>query len=120
MSMNDELVGLADRLRRRSLSCALTTDGIAMRTYADELEALAARLPVEGWVSVEERLPERDGLGAVLAFDANRPRKGIWLESAHPSWWNGWMEACNQPGPDITHWRPLPAAPAPGGSTDGT
>lgn len=66
----------------------------------------------DGWIACSDRLPERDGLGAVLAFDAARPRKGVWLETTHPSWWGQFMEDANEWGPTVTHWRPIPTPPA--------
>lgn len=63
-----------------------------------------------GWIACAERLPERDGLGSVLCFDANRPGAGVWEETMHPSWWGQFME-CNEWGPTVTHWMPLPEPP---------
>lgn len=62
------------------------------------------------WISVTDRLPERVALH--LVFDANKPQRGVWVESMLSSYWNGWLEHCNQPAPTITHWMPLPKPPA--------
>lgn len=90
-----------------------TTYGTDRMNIAILNECLAIVRAVEGdaWIPVVERLPEDAGRRAVLAFDANRRGKGVWLETMHPSWWGQFMEHTNEWGPDITHWRPLPPPP---------
>jgi hypothetical protein len=70
-----------------------------MRAYA-----LAARgAQAEPWISVEDRLPEKET--DVLVFDA----RGIAIAGIFHGQW----QSVHRPwqGLDVTHWQPLPAAP---------
>ena len=110
--MTTELVELLVRV-----DAALCTAGLADNHELRQgiARALASRAGVpDGWVSVKDRLPERAGIaGAVLAFDAARPGKGVWLETIHPSWWGAYNDALGEWVAEVTHWQPLPAAPEP-------
>lgn len=124
--MTTELVELADRLDKKVCDLWLAgsnyregtagwnkyNDLIKLLTEAAiAIRALASR--AGGWVSVKDRLPDKAGLAyPVLAFNAERPRKGVWMETMHPSWWGQFIENCNEWGPTITHWQPLPEPPA--------
>ena len=90
---------------------AAATMGRHMAPLLREAAAALEAAREDAWIACSERTPERDGLGAVLAFDADRPRKGVWLETTHPSWWGQFMEDANEWGPSVTHWRTLPAPP---------
>ena len=84
---------------------------------AMRIERLAATLPVDGWVSVKERLPEkvaatygdlRDKSRYVLAVDA-KGRMSIGYALRYASGDVHWIFA-KQIG-EVTHWMPLPAEP---------
>lgn len=60
----------------------------------------------DGWISVEDRLPEPNVV-VIVAFGDGEVAPAQWLRSV----WSYWrMDA------DITHWMPMP--PAPGGNSD--
>ena len=59
------------------------------------------------WISVEERLPERNEI--VLAFDQG----GVTVGSYSPmleDWWTLQVDRM-APGAVVTHWMPMPPAP---------
>lgn len=76
-------------------------------------EATAAQQ--DGWISVDDRLPlESDSTVAVLMDDGS-------VLTAWATYWHGasnkfarWTFPIDPDGADVTHWTPLPAAPANG------
>lgn len=81
------------------------------------LDRLAAPLqqPQEGWVSVDERLPEKFVEVLVAFADRSLPSTGQY--TANPNDHDGWCypkENCDWADgswPTVTHWRPLPDHP---------
>ena len=75
-----------------------------------------------GWISVKDRLPEKDG--EYLVFTEQRDcfnalfeseigdggEFGVWLNSYHPDTL-GFLDSEWQEYEGITHWMPLPAPP---------
>lgn len=98
----DMIRALVERAEKLSEHCA---------RYAEELAVIQER---ERWISVEERLPERDeGVLVTVSGIYNQTTfesalmLGTWLGP------EGWY--CNEwplwESPGVTHWRPLPALP---------
>ncbi len=78
-----------------------------------------ARIDREGWVSVEERLPEDEKDGeTVLVIVFGKPHENITLHGAIMTAGyfrdEGWVlnEYPEWEGPEVTHWMPLPSPPA--------
>ena len=84
--------------------------------YVVELAVAEVReLRARGWVSVEERLPERDM--DVLVFDAGRRSAliaGITRREGGDFWWAPYIGWLNH----LTHWQPLPEAPGAAGGSE--
>ena len=78
--------------------------------YEDQLARLKEeneRLRGEGWVSVEDRLPEDKGLVAITVLTIN---KGLHIDCLH--YWKGdWYKDHVLDTTQITHWQPLPSYP---------
>jgi hypothetical protein len=77
---------------------------------AQKARALLARAPrAEGWISVEERLPETTGYCLVFAGNCGEMKKAFWNTR---EWENGETFASLEAGGyTITHWMPLPEPP---------
>lgn len=73
----------------------------AYRTCANELEAALA----EQWISVEERLPEYDGLVFARHVSGNISVPRFILAE---QWWNFGRHTNFDP---VTHWMPIPPLP---------
>ena len=78
-----------------------------------------ANIDREGWVSVEERLPEDEKDGeTVLVIVFGKPHENITLHGAIMTAGyfrdEGWVlnEYPEWEGPEVTHWMPLPSPPA--------
>ena len=78
-----------------------------------------AHIDREEWVSVEERLPEDEKDGeTVLVIVFGKPHENITLHGAIMTAGyfrdEGWVlnEYPEWEGPEVTHWMPLPSAPA--------
>ena len=67
----------------------------------------------EGWISVDERLPEPDG--PVLAHNGKWTGVAAWMSGEYleplERWQDEHREFIEMMGPAITHWMPLPPAP---------
>ena len=135
MTMTTELVELADcpfcgheaKFEEKEFGlvavlCNAMNGGCGATGGWDEHESEAAKLwntralasRAGGWISVKDRLPDRVGLAfPVLAFNAERPRKGVWMETIHPSWWGTYNVALGEWMVDVTHWHEIPEAPEP-------
>ena len=74
---------------------------------------------MDGWISVEERLPKENGNYIVYVQDENSPNgEGVWYENivtlveyAFGDW--TWYENSNEYDITdiVTHWMPLPEPP---------
>lgn len=94
---------------------------------ADAVLALLAAPPAaqaEGWISVDERLPEKNTEVLICFAELSIPSTGRYTASAldHEGWcypqenhlWPGERPDFEDGGsPTVTHWMPLPAAPGP-------
>ena len=67
----------------------------------------------EGWISVDERLPEPDG--PVLAHNGKWTGVAAWMSGEYleplERWQDEHREFIEMMGPAITHWMPLPLPP---------
>jgi Protein of unknown function (DUF551). len=73
----------------------------------EQLHAEIDRLKRGGWISVEERLPEKEG--RYFVTDSKEVGEGVLLD--------GKLYACDSAPiftEDITHWMPLPEPPKEG------
>ena len=88
-------------------------------------EYFALRDSMPRWISVKERLPEKDGdylvwvcleedvgepFCGIFPFDANVPDFGRWEEYYDPETY-GWSGSEFLPIAGVTHWMPLPTPP---------
>ena len=94
---------------------------------ADAVLALLAAPPTaqaEGWISVKDRLPEKNTEVLICFAELSIPSTGQYTASAldHEGWrypqenhlWPGERPDFEDGGsPTVTHWMPLPAAPGP-------
>ena len=94
---------------------------------ADAVLALLAAPPTaqaEGWISVKDRLPEKNTEVLICFAELSIPSTGKYTASAldHEGWcypqenrlWPGEHPDFEDGGsPTVTHWMPLPAAPGP-------
>ena len=83
---------------------------------ADAVLALLAAPPTaqaEGWIRVDERLPEPDG--PVLAHNGKWTGVAAWMSGEYleplERWQDEHREFIEMMGPAITHWMPLPPPP---------
>lgn len=58
-----------------------------------------------GWISVDERLPDDDH--DVLVLTAGNQQEVAWYHS----WLKCWHWGRDERLPNVTHWRPLPPPP---------
>ncbi|EJV5033971.1 DUF551 domain-containing protein [Escherichia coli] len=108
-NMLTEHVPLNGRQFNNLKGCFYEALKVAMRNYP---------VTPDGWISVSERVPERD---YVLAADfsgayylSSFPNKQVaiyadWFEDGKPSWDDG--DGNDLHLKQVTHWMPLPAAP---------
>lgn len=68
----------------------------------------APTVEMPGWISVKDRLPEKDGV--YLAFYDGYTVSSVWYERGreHSEWTDDYEEYCDL---DVTHWMPLPEPP---------
>ena len=86
----------------------------AVRDYVRLCDlALSALSEPKGWVSVSERLPERETW--VLVHNGEWTGVGTYRYADDESecWQSETTEFIEHLGPKVTHWQPLPAPPAP-------
>ena len=89
--------------------------------YIDSLIQSAAPKAAEGWISVADRMPELHVAVALLNddrwmntggdFDINWCGAG-WLCKHNSEYWSVIGETCGMTLDSVTHWMPLPEAPA--------
>lgn len=96
----------------------------AEKQYREDWAAMLAAAPTaqaEGWVSVDERLPEPDG--PVLAHNGKWTGVAAWMSGEYleplERWQDEHREFVEMMGPAITHWMPLPASPTIEGESNG-
>lgn len=73
---------------------------LALQEYLERKESAQPK-----WISVEERLPDKDGTYIILVPMSNGP----FVDADQYTIGNGWYEWGNDSG--ITHWMPLPEPP---------
>ena len=99
--------------------CTLAlTKAVAPQVAANLTLRKPSITPPNEWVSVEERLPERNGGYIVTACDEGCPAgEGIWYDTVvvFAEYYDGcwtWNDGTEYDLTDIvTHWMPLPAPP---------
>ncbi len=100
--------------------CTLAlTKAVAPQVAANLTLRKPSITPPNEWVSVEERLPERNGGYIVTTCDEGCPAgEGIWYDTVvvFAEYYDGcwtWNDGTEYDLTDIvTHWMPLPAPPA--------
>lgn len=86
----------------------------------DMFEGWLARAEQGGWISVEDRLPDRSDIAQFfIIYDENQKDKlkfGVAMFTGwkieNPTAWHNWIVYGNYTPEYVTHWQPLPQPPA--------
>ena len=108
----DDMIGA---MRKRIAELESELEAVGAGGVSGPLMGIAAppTAQAEGWVSVEERLPEPDG--PVLAHNGKWTGVAAWMSGEYleplERWQDEHREFIEMMGPAITHWMKLPESP---------
>jgi len=76
--------------------------------------SILVKATTDGWISVEEQLPSKEGIYLIHAFDSNIDPEKPFINTA---WFNpdenpGWIYMPKSWAEAVTHWMPLPEPPS--------
>lgn len=84
---------------------------ISQGNIADYL--IAHGVTVQGWISVKDRLPEKDGKYLVARADGGKHSISVRkFRKEVPCWYTGYCGHWERRTNGITHWQPLPEPPS--------